>query len=120
MEIIDSICDRTGGRCVHYGRAGDVVTRRRFSRSFVISRVRVIIALFRRSPRPTDEATLAGEIRTTAISWDVLTWIYVNEVPEAGWRHGAHPALCKPADRRCTRPAEGLDAYAMDLVVIEA
>ena len=38
------------------------------------------MAFFQRSPGPTDEATLAGEIRTTAISWMFPPWIYLNEV----------------------------------------
>ena len=69
------------------------------------------MAFFQRSPGPADEATLAGKIRATAISWDDPAVVYLNEAPMRADGTGTS-TLCKPADRRCTRPAEGPGAYA--------
>ena len=71
---------------------------------------------FQRSPGPTDEATLVGKIRTTAISWDVSPWIYLNEVLRAGWRRRPIQPLCQPLIAAALDRPRGL----MDLVVIEA
>ena len=78
--------------------------------------MRVIIAFFQRSPEPTDEPTLADEIRTTAISWDVSPWIYLNEVLWARWRRRPIQPLCQPLIAVELDRPRGL----MDLVVIEA